>query len=261
MHLYDGIKPAYIGALPDFWESSQQLSLALPCVSLQSHTTGWDGFLLKTDILAHFSLNCQRKWVALGHQAELQQQAYVSSDSLQGQGVPTVGRKGQHRAIAKDGGASHCHPSLFSRALGFICPLECLLMHDHKTSSSHILIASKWVNWFRWSKNYIRIACAFTSLLSMFCQASEIHLGWNHKHSTRTFLQYSSLWLTMETVKQRCFELGAFYLCNAQIYQNCLTEIFDTTLPWRKPEFQIWHLKLIKHIRNKWINWFSHFVV
>lgn len=137
-----------------------------------------------------------------------------------------------------------------------------VVMHDPKTSSSHILIASKWVKWFRWSKNYARIACTFTSLLSMFCQVSEIHLGWNHKHSTRIFLQYSSLWLTMKTVKQRCFELCAFYLRNAQIYQNCLTEIFDTTLPWRKPEFQIWHLKLIKHIWNsKWMNWFSHFVV
>lgn len=151
----------------------------------------------------------------------------------------------------KDGGASRCHPSKFSRALGFICPLECLLMHGHKASSYQILIASEWVNWFRWSKSYTRTVCTFTSLLSMFCPVSKLlGLGWNQKQSTRIFLKYSSLWLTIRIVKQLCPELYSFYLFNALIYKNCFTENFDTALPWKRSEFKIRHLKLIKYIRN-----------
>lgn len=98
---------------------------------------------------------------------------------------------------------------------------------------------------------------------SVFCQVSEIlGSGWNQKQSTRIFLKYSSLWLIMGTVKQLCSEVSFFYLPNALIYQNCFTENFDTALPWRRSEFKIWHLNLIKCIRNsQWINQVSHFVV
>lgn len=120
---------------------------------------------------------------------------------------------------------------------------------------------NKWANWFRWIKSYTRTVRTFALLLSMFYQMSEIlGLGWNQRKSTRIFLKYSSS--LMRTVKHLWSELYCFYFHNALIYQDCFTENFDTALPWRRSEFKIWHLELIKHIRNsKWINWFSHYVV
>lgn len=165
-HMFELSLPVSELCQTNSWETSQHLNPARPCVHLQSHIAGWDGFLLRTDILAWTAEECG---LHLDTRLNCGQQAYISPPSWRGKECLQRARRDSTKQRAKDGGASHCHswihPSLFSRALGFICPPECLLMHDHKASSYQSLIASKWVNRFRWRKSYTRTGCTFTSLL------------------------------------------------------------------------------------------------
>lgn len=156
MHSQAWIKLACIRPVPDFWEGIHQLNPALLCVCLQSQSGIKMVFCLKclTELHLDTWLNCR-------------QQAHVSPASWQcKECLHRTGRNSWKRR-AKDSGASHCHSwthvSLLSRILGTsLVPLCGLFIHHHKASSYWILIARKWVNWFRQGQSSIRAICTLT---------------------------------------------------------------------------------------------------